>query len=98
MEEIIHYVKPELSVVIIVLYFWESSLKKSEMIKDKYIPLILEGTGIFLCSIWVISTSDFCTMQDIAMALFTAIVQGMLVSGASLYINLVAKKNNKEIL
>ena len=41
MEQIINYVKPELIVVAIVLYFIGVAIKQSETIADKYIPSIL---------------------------------------------------------
>lgn len=95
MEQILNYVKPELLVVVVALYFFGMGLKKAQTVKDKYIPLILGGIGIVLCAIWVLGTSPFKTGQDIAMAIFTAIVQGILVAGLSTYINQVIKQTNK---
>ena len=43
MERIMNYVKPELIVVAVVLYFIGTGLKQSQTVKDKYIPLILGG-------------------------------------------------------
>lgn len=95
MEQIMNYVKPELIVVAVVLYFVGMGLKQAQAVKDKYIPIILGGTGIVLCAIWVLATSPLCTGQDIAMAVFTAIVQGILVAGLSTYINQIVKQANK---
>ena len=95
MEQIMNYVKPELIVVAVVLYFIGTGLKQAQAVKDKYIPLILGGTGIVLCAIWVLATSSLGTGQDIAMAVFTAIVQGILVAGLSTYINQIIKQANK---
>ena len=95
MEQIMNYVKPELIVVTVVLYFIGMGLKQAQAVKDKYIPLILGGTGIVLCAIWVLATSPLGTGQDIAMAVFTAIVQGILVAGLSTYINQIVKQTNK---
>lgn len=95
MEQIMNYVKPELIVVAVVLYFIGMGLKQAQAVKDKYIPLILGGTGIVLCAIWVLATSPLGTGQDIAMAVFTAIVQGILVAGLSIYINQIVKQANK---
>ena len=41
MEQIINYIKPELIVVAIALYFIGMAIKQSETIADKYIPSIL---------------------------------------------------------
>ena len=46
MEQILNYVKPELVVVAIVLYFVGIGLKNTEKITDKYIPAILGVVGI----------------------------------------------------
>ena len=48
MEQIINYVKPELIIVAIVLYFCGMGLKKDEAVKDKYIPILLGICGIIL--------------------------------------------------
>lgn len=96
MEQIMNYIKPELIVVAVVLYFVGMWLKKAQAVKDKYIPLILGGIGIVLCAIWVLATSTIGTGQEIAMAVFTAIVQGILVAGVSTYINQIVKQAGKE--
>lgn len=95
MEQIMNYIKPELIVVAVVLYFVGMWLKKSQAVKDKYIPLILGGLGTILCAIWVFATSTIGSGQDIAMAVFTAIVQGILVAGVSTYINQIVKQSQK---
>ena len=50
MEQIMNYVKPELIVVAVVLYFIGMGLKKAEAVPDKYIPLILGAAGIVICA------------------------------------------------
>ena len=55
MEEIMKYVKPELLMVAVVLYFIGIGLKQSQAVRDKYIPLILGGIGIVLCAVWGLS-------------------------------------------
>lgn len=93
--DIMNYVKPELVVVAIVLYIVGCGIKKAENIKDKYIPYILGIGGIVLCAIWVLANSPIGTMQEILMAVFTAIVQGILVAGLSTYVNQLIKQANK---
>ncbi len=96
MEQIMNYVKPELVVVAIVLYFIGMWLKQAAFIKDKYIPLVLGIVGIFVCGIWVMATASFATGQDIASAIFASITQGILVAGLSTYVNQIIKQLNKE--
>ena len=95
MEQIMNYVKPELIVVAVVLYFVGAGLKKSEAVADKYIPIILGAVGVVLCAIWVLATCPIDTGQNIAMAVFTAIVQGVLVAGLSTYVNQIVKQVQK---
>lgn len=96
MDQIVNYVKPELIVVAIVLYFLGMWLKQAAFIKDKYIPLVLGIVGIFVCGIWVMATASFATGQDIASAIFASITQGILVAGLSTYVNQIFKQLNKE--
>ena len=95
MEQTMNYVKPELIVVAVVLYFIGMGLKQSQTVKDKYIPLILGGIGIVLCAVWVMASCPISTGQEIAMAVFTAIVQGILVAGLSTYVNQTIKQIGK---
>lgn len=95
MEQVMNYVKPELLVVAVVLYFIGMGIKKTEYIMDKFIPMLLGIIGIILCAIWVFATCTCSNAQEVAMAAFTAITQGILVAGLSTYINQLIKQNNK---
>ncbi len=90
------YIKPELLVVAIVLYFIGMGIKNTEKISDKYIPLILGAIGIIISAIYVIATSQFNGYQSILMAIFTSIIQGILVAGLSVYANQIIKQAKKE--
>ena len=96
MEQITNYVKPELVVVAIALYFVGMALKQAQTVKDKYIPLILGGISIAICAMYVFATSSCSTPQDIVMAIFTAITQGILIAGLSTYVNQILKQENKD--
>ena len=96
METLMNYVKPELLIVAVVLYFLGIWLKQAACVKDKLIPLTLGIVGIFICGIWVCATSQFSTPQDFAMAVFASITQGILVAGVSTYVNQLIKQTNKE--
>ncbi len=96
MEIILNYVKPELVVLAVVLYFVGLALKKAQAVKDKFIPLILGLAGIALALIWVLATSEVRGARQIMLAVFTAIVQGVLVAGLSTYANQIIKQASKE--
>ena len=92
------FIKPELLVLIPVLYVVGIGLKKSKL-SDTLIPLILGGIAIVLSAAWVIATSDISTLKDVAYALFISVTQGILSAGASVYVNqlYVQKRNIKSI-
>ena len=96
LEALKEYIKPELLVLVLVLYLVGLGLKKTEKVNDKYIPLILGLLGIVISSIYVVATSSITGYQSVLMMVFTALVQGILVAGASVYINQVVKQTKKE--
>lgn len=76
------YIKPELLVLIPVLYIAGMIIQQTESIRNKWIPAILGLAGIALASLYVIATEGFT-----GTSLFTAITQGILVAGAAVYAN-----------
>ena len=96
MDQIVNYVKPELIVVAIALYFVGMALKQAQAVKDKFIPLILGGISIVICAMYVFATAALRTPQDIVMAVFTAVVQGILVAGLSTYVNQLIKQTHRD--
>lgn len=93
--DIMNYVKPELIVVAIALYIVGAGLKKTQTVKDNYIPYILGVVGIVLSAIWVMANSPLGNTQDVLTAIFTSIVQGILVAGVSTYVNQLIKQAKK---
>ena len=89
------YIKPELLVLIPVLYVVGIGFKKSKLF-DKLIPLILGGISIVLSAAWVIATSEIYTLKDIAYAMFVSITQGILSAGASVYFNQLYVQSKKK--
>ena len=67
----------------------------TEAVKDKNIPITLGAAGIVLAALWVISTSTITGWQSVVLALFTAIVQGVIAAGCSVYVNQIVKQKNK---
>ena len=89
------YIKTELLILIPVLYFIGIGLKKSKL-PDKWIPIVLGVSAVVLSSIWVIATADISGVQETASAIFTAVTQGVLVAGASVYANQLYIQAKKE--
>ncbi|MEG0230169.1 MAG: phage holin family protein [Oscillospiraceae bacterium] len=89
------FIKPELLVLVPVLMIIGQIIKRTK-IKNNYIPLILGGASIVLCGFWVFSTCESGaapnTLEDIMTGIFTAITQGILISGASVYAHQLVKQ------
>lgn len=93
--ELMEYIKPELLVLIPVLYLVGVAVKNSK-IADKFIPLILGGVSVLLAALWIFSTSEMGGASDVVMAIFTAVTQGVLIAGASVYVNQIVKQVGKD--
>ncbi len=89
------YIKTELLILVPVLYLLGIGLKKSKM-PDKWIPAILGLCAVALSAIWVVATVNLSGLQEIASAIFTAVTQGILVAGASVYANQLYIQARKE--
>ena len=95
--EYLQYIHAELLVLIPVLYLVGMALKASRL-EDHWIPLVLGITSIVLCGLWVFASTSVSNMAECALAVFSAITQGILAAGASVYANQIYKqlkeKNN----
>lgn len=90
------YIDHELLVLIPVILIIGKFLKQSRSVNNKWIPLILGGVGIALSVLEVLSTSAITSWRDITLACFTAIVQGILCSGAAVYSHQLVKNTRKK--
>ena len=92
MEEILkEFVKPELLILIPVLYLIGAGLKNS-IFKDNLIPIALGIFGIILSMIYVFATSEISGSKDVLMGIFISLTQGVLVAGCSVYFNQIYKQ------
>ena len=89
------FIKPELLILIPVLYLVGEAIKKSN-IKNSLIPLILGAVGIALSCVYVFGTEDVIGAKTLMIAIFTAVTQGILCAGASVYANQIIKQAKKE--
>lgn len=94
--DIMQFIMPALLVLIPFLYFIGAALKKSQSVPDKNIPITLGIIGSLLALIFVLGTTENLNMQGALLAAFTAIVQGWLCAGMSVYVNQVIKQTKKE--
>ncbi len=92
---LLDFVKPELLILVPVMYILGIGIKKWQ-VRDKWIPFVLGITAVFLCGLWVFATSQIASWRDVLLAIFTILTQGVLVAGASVYINQLIKQAKKE--
>ena len=91
-----NYIKPELLVLIPVLFFIGYCLKTSAAVKDKLIPALLAAVGVVLAAVYVLATTNIAEPQDGAQAVFTAIVQGFLCAAGAVFGDQIVKQHNKD--
>ena len=89
------YIETELLILVPVLYFIGIGLKKSKL-PDKWIPTVLGISAVVLSAVWVLTTAEISGLQETASAIFTAVTQGILVAGASVYANQLYVQAKKE--
>lgn len=89
MEVLQNYIKPELLILVPVLYILGAAVKRSEF-KDKFIPRIIGAAGIILSCMYVVGTEGVTVI-----GIFTAITQGILCAGASVFVNQLSKQQHK---
>lgn len=88
------FIKPELLILIPVLYFIGVGIKKSK-IKDNLIPLLLGSAGIILSGIYLFAAQEIVGTQAVFTAIFTAITQGVLCAASAVYANQIIKQAGK---
>ncbi len=90
------YIKPELGVLIAVLYVIGVLIKNSSMLKDKWIPLCLGIIGMVLGVAYVLGTSELGRAQAWFSAIFSGITQGILCAAAAVYAHQLYKQAGKD--
>lgn len=82
MENIMNYITENALILIPVLYVLGTILKGTQKVNDKYIPVILLPVGIALAMLLVGVNIN-------------GLIQGILVTGATVYANQLVKQVNK---
>ena len=89
------FVRAELLILIPVLYLIGVAIKKSN-IRDNLIPVILGVCGILLSGLYLFTVTPLNGSVDVATLLFSAITQGILCAGASVYANQIYKQAKEQ--
>lgn len=93
---LVQYVRPELLVLIPLLYGIGVCIKKSRYIADEFIPFILGFIGICLSGLYIFAVSDISGgYQDVLIVIFNIIIQGLCCAGIAVYFNQIGKQAKK---
>ena len=87
MEELKLFVKPELAILVPMLYIIGQTIKNTKKIQKHKIPFVLGIVGIVLATIYNIATTDLISYKSLLMAIFVGITQGITCAGMSVYAN-----------
>ena len=91
------YIKSELLVLTPVLYVLAKMLENSHLDNER-IPWIVLAAAVFLAGLYTFAKTDISTLAGFLMALFSTIVQGVLLSGTAIFGGILGKlivKNKK---
>lgn len=88
------FIKPELLVLVPVLYMFGSALKNSQ-ISNKHIPWLLGVFSVILSVMFIFATSEVEGIKSTLVSIFSGITQGILCAGASVYVNQLVKQSGK---
>lgn len=84
-------VKPELAILIPVMWAIGYAIKNTQKIDDKYIPIILGVVSILLTALGLLATVE----SDLVTLLFAAITQGIIIAAVAVYGNQIVKQMSK---
>ena len=82
---IMDYIRPEFAAVIVMLVALGMLIKHTEIIKNKYIPLILGIVGITICTCYLIGQGVRDEYIDWINVLPSGFMQGILCAAVSVY-------------
>ena len=92
--DMMELIRPEMLVLIPVLYLIGVALKKAEVFENKYIPLGLGLLGVLLGAAWLLVFRD--EEYNVLQSLLMGAVQGILCAGCSVYANQLYKQLKTE--
>ena len=84
------YITPELLILVPTLYVIGLMIKDIEIIKNKYIPLILTGVSLVLTSLYVLGMGGLSAIN-----IFSSIVQSILCVACAVYADQLKKQFRK---
>lgn len=94
--DITNYIESELYIIVPVLYVAGIIFKKSSVVDDRWIPIILGILGIVLASVYKLAAYSPDSAGDVLSLLYAGITQGILCAAGSVYANNIVKQIKKD--
>lgn len=95
-EILLKYIKPELLILVVGLYFIGMLMKKSTRVKDEWIPFLLWGISTLLCFLYIFAVTDVSGgFQQVLLALFNVLIQGALCAAGAVFTDQLKKQYQK---
>lgn len=92
---IMDYIQPELLVLVPFLYILGMFAKEAAFFPDNLIPPFLAGAGAGVAVVWVLASTVPVGVAAVALAIVTALVQGVLCAGAAVWADQTYKQQKK---
>lgn len=93
---LMQYVRPELVVLVVILYCIGIALKNTKTIADEMIPFILGVLSILITALYIVAVSDTPKgYQEVLSIIFNILVQGICAAAAAVYFNQSIKQAKK---
>lgn len=89
------YIDQRLWILIPVLYVIVRFLDGSKLDK-RFVPIVLLAISVALTLVYMLATMDISSFQKLLLAVFCAIVQGVLISGAAVFGGILMQSMKKK--
>lgn len=92
---ITNYIKPELLILIPLLYALGMCFKSAKTFRDNMIPLALGVIGVVMAGLWFCGTAMPAGFAEILMTIFTSVCHGVICAAVAVYGDQILKQRNK---
>lgn len=93
---IVQYIRPELLILVIILYLIGTAIKHTKYIRDELIPFILGVLSVLMSAVYILSVSPAPSgYQEVLSLVFNIVIQGICCAAAAVYFNQNVKQYKK---
>lgn len=92
---ITNYIKPELLILIPLLYALGMCFKSAKTFHDNMIPLALGVIGVVMAALWFCGTAMPAGFAEFLLTIFTSVCHGVICAAVAVYGDQILKQRNK---